>query len=27
MERAIDSLLIGAMVSIAFLANYSYLMS
>jgi len=27
MERAIDGILIGAMVGIAFLANYSYLMS
>jgi len=27
MERAIDSILISAMVGIAFLANYSYLMS
>jgi len=27
MERAIDSFLISAMVGIAFLANYTYLMS
>ncbi len=27
MERAIDGILVGVMVSIAFLANYTYLMS